>query len=286
MSEDFRSRELQPNDRGAIATLLGGASLADGLLIKRQFARFEDSPGWWYGTLTGEGQLQAVMAIEGHSGVLFAASEDAAHAMGKHMLRQQQMMAGHGSTRHELLGPWQAMTAFWRGFKAIDRQLKSDSARELLRSTASTKSPSRRVELRLAVEGDLRLVAEFTAMLAVEQQGHDPRRTRPDSHQRRCRNAIVEGRQLVASEAGERPVMVADVVDVDEQTALLERVFVPLPFRSRKRLVAGALALAAASAPVAGRRLLVFTDGEQLLAAAELAGFQSVARYRQIVMIG
>lgn len=286
MSEAFRSRELQPTDRDAIAIIVDLASRDDALLLKRHFANFEDFPGWWYGTFAAEGGLQAVMAIEGHTGHLYATSDEAAEAMGRAMLRQQQMLGGRGSTRHELIGPWAAMTAFWRGFKAIDRQLKSDVARVLISSTGSTQSPSRRVDLSLADEGDLRLVVEFSALLAVEQQGHDPRRTTPDSHKRRCRRAIAEGRQLVAREAGTRPLMVAEVLDLDADAALLEGVFVPLPFRSRKLLVAGALALAASSEPVAGRRLLLFAEDELLLVAAERAGFEQLARYRHIVMVG
>ncbi len=286
MTDNYRSRELHVEDRRAIGELLETGRLTQTMHVQRALDQGDDFKGWWYGALAPSGDLAAAMAIEGHTGHLYASDEDAAVAMGRAMLRQQQMMASRGATRHELNGPWQSLTAFWRSFQAIDRQLKSDIQRNLIRSTGSTSSPSRRVTISVADEGDLRLVSEFTALAAVEEKGYDPRKTTPDGHRRRCSRAIAEGRQLVVREAGARPVMVAEVVDIDESTAMLERLFVPLPFRGRKLLVGGALALAAGSEPVAGRRLLLFATGEQMMVAAERASFELIERYRQIVMLG
>jgi|ETNmetMinimDraft_26_1059896.scaffolds.fasta_scaffold35212_2 hypothetical protein len=286
MSETYRSRELHAADRDAIARLLAGGSTTDTLLIARALQGGDNFPGWWYGTVGPDGELAAAMAIDNHVGHLYAANDEAANAMGRAMLRQQQMLTSRGASRHELNGPWQALTAFWRSFQAIDRQLKADVSRELIRSTGSTSTRSRRISVNVADESDLRLVAEFTALACVEDKGFDPRKTTPDGHLRRCRRAIEGGRQLVAREAGVKPVMVAEVVQVDEATAMLERLFVPLPFRGRKLLVGGALALAAESAPVAGKRLLLFASGDAMMAAAEKAQYETVARYRQIVMLG
>ncbi len=286
MSETYRSRELHAEDRPAIARLLEQGLITETLAIRQALARGEDYPGWWYGTAGPDGELAAAMSIHKHVGDLYAADDDAAQSMGRSMLRQQQMLTSRGSGRHELNGPWQSMTAFWRSFQAIDRVLKSDITRELIRSTGSTTARSRRITLDVADESDLRLVSEFTALACVEANGFDPRKTTPDGHQRRCRRAISEGRQLVAREAGTKPVMVAEVVQVDDSMAMLERFFVPLPFRSRKILVGGALALAAHSEPVASKRLMVFATGEAMMAAAERAQFESVTRYRQIVMMG
>ena len=71
-----------------------------------------------------------------------------------------------------------------------------------------------------------------------------------------------------------------------EDTAFLERVHVPRPFRAMKRLVGGALRGAAASAPTGGRTVLFFAEEDGLADAATAAGFTLRATWRVVVMQG
>lgn len=286
MSQNYRCRELRPDDHRCLTDLMARLPGDESMLVRPAADRFSDFPGWWFGALDEDGELGAVMAVEGHSGVICARDDDAVRAMARTMLTQQQMIGSRGAQHHQLAASWRTMDVFWGIFEKIGRKVVGDTTRDLMQAGPQTASPSKRVEVGLADADDLRLVADYLGQRGVELRGFDPRKLTPEAHMTRCRQNIAEGRQLVARETGGRPFMVAEAIPFGEDQVLLDEVFVPLPMRGRARLVGGGLALAAATPPARGRRLLVMADGEQMVAAAERAGFERRARYRHISMVG
>ncbi len=281
----FATRELGPRDKRAVVDLLERVSNHESRLARSFVERFDEFDGWWMGAIRN-GEVEALMAIDGHAGILVSQDDDATRAMAHGMVRQQQMLVSRGSSRHQLSGTWRTLDLFWQIFQAVDRQVVCDKSRELMAATEETESPSRRVTVDLATTDDLRVVLEFTGQHSAEMYGLDPRRVSPESHRHECNAVIAAGRQLIARESGGRPVMVAEVVDIGPHEVLLERLHVPLPFRGRKRLVGGAMAAARGLEPCAEKRLLLFADDPQLVAAAERANFERMARYRLISMVG
>ena len=286
MSESpFTTRELDARDRHAITALVDRVSKDESRLARSFVDHFDDFDGWWMGAMR-HGQIEALMAIDGHAGTLVSQDDDATRALAHGMVRQQQMLVSRTSNRHQLSGTWRTLDLFWQIFQAIDRQVTCDKARELMTETEQTQSPSRRVTVELATVDDIQVVLEFTGEHSAEMYGVDPRRVSPESHHRQCAAVIDTGRQLIAREANGRPVMVAEAVDVGPNEVLLERLHVPLPFRGRKRLIGGAMASARELEPCSGKRLLLFADDPQIVAAAERAQFEPLARYRLISMVG
>jgi hypothetical protein len=67
---------------------------------------------------------------------------------------------------------------------------------------------------------------------------------------------------------------------------LLDHVYVPNAYRTRKRLIGGALFKLKYAPPVRDKELLFFADSETLKIAAETAGYVAKIPYRKIVTVG
>lgn len=283
----YISKELKPREMDSISDFLKNAPRYETLLMRGAHAamaagRFD---GWWYGCFAGGTDLRALMCVEGTTGNLWARDIDAIDAMATDLLKSQERYGSSQSHRHTLLGEEGVLTRFWATFHAIGRQVVNDRVRSLMGSGATLGKPSLRIALTCATPADLKLVSEFNAEQAVEAFGVDPRMAGREAHDRRCMAAIEAGRQLVARE-GPKPVMVCEVGALDEQTAMLDRIFVPKPFRSRKRMIAKALAAAAVLPEAAGKELIFFADSDELVEAATHGGFEARCRYRMVATRG
>ena len=118
-----------------------------------------------------------------------------------------------------------------------------------------------------------------------EDTGKDPRRTEPRGHQAFCTQAI-EGKRIIIGREESRPVFVAEIVQINDKMARLTNVFIPPAFRTRKRLIGGALYKTKFAPPVRDKELIYFAPSPQMVEAAQLAGYQEHRVYRSITTLG
>ena len=142
-----------------------------------------------------------------------------------------------------------------------------------------------RLDVRIGDATDLKLFVEFMADATLETRGFDPRRTGREAHERRCAQTLRDGAAVVARDASVA-VLVGELAQMGPQLTLLDPWFVPRAFRSRKRLIAQALAPIPDLAPLAGRSLMAFAEGADLSEAIALAGWQPLLSYRTVEMQG
>lgn len=125
--------------------------------------------------------------------------------------------------------------------------------------------------------------------LSGEREAHerhlDPRRAHPGAHRAACEAAIASGRQLVGWEE-DKPALIAELRPVDGEAVLVDRMWVPVAYRSRQRLVGGVLYHARQLPALAGRAVLLRAGDAGLAEAAKLAGFMPHRTYRHIVLRG
>lgn len=284
----YHCRELSESDAPRVERALANARVDDTLQLRRFAADPGGFGGWWYGCLDDDDAVRAVMAVQGHSGTLFGSDPEAVEAMATRMLATQRHRGGGTPHRHELFGPRHTLDPFWRIFQDIGRKVVHDA--EVTLHGADTPLPpvSKRASVTIATPADERIVTEFIAESVVTAGAPDPRRTAAAAHAEHCRRLIAEGRVLIGWEAGKRPVFLGEtgVVPGDPEVIWLERVFVPLPFRSRTRLIGGALAACTTVGEGAGRPIRFFAEHEPLRLAAQRAGFTASAAYRLVQMIG
>jgi hypothetical protein len=174
------------------------------------------------------------------------------------------------------------MGRFWEAFRHNGRKVVADRTATLYR--AAPAGPSR-LEVRSGDATDLKLFSEFLADAILETRGFDPRRTGREAHERRCAQVLRDGSGVVARDAGVA-VLVGELTPLGPQIAMLDPWLVPRAMRSRKRLVAQALAPLPGLAPAAGRQLYAFAEGAELGEAMALAGWQPVLSYRTVEMQG
>jgi hypothetical protein len=250
----------------------------------RLYVRDISAPGhWWFGAVSrGSTDLGAALQVEGTTATLIEGDADATVALGRGLLQHQRMIGQDHGGRHVVRGTAVAMARFWEAFQQIGRKVVAD--RTAVLHVAPAAGPTR-LDVRVGDAADLKLFSEFLADATLETRGFDPRRTGRESHERRCAQVLRDGLGVVARDAG-AAVLVGELVHLGPQVTLLEPWFVPRAFRSRKRLIAQALAPLPGLASVAGRELLAFADGAELNEAMALAGWQPRAAYRTVEMQG
>ncbi len=283
----YACRELKPNDRGRIERFIGAAPSNATLFIRPAVDGFESFGGWWYGALAHGTELEALMCIQHRVARIYGTDRDALRALGAALRKMQEITAGGGAHRHQLSGEASSVEPIWSALKDLKgRTLLSDRFRHLMAAGVPLeKSPSKRIRLGYATPQDLRTVYELTAERRLESMKIDPRRTNPAAHRARCEAAIKGKRQLVGRD-GDKPVFVAELKPVDDEQVLLDSVYVPPAFRSRKRLIGGALHLARKAPAARDKTLLVFADGDAMRAAAELANYELATTYRHVITVG
>jgi hypothetical protein len=281
----FGIRELRKSDFAHISKLVTDATLYNTALIQHLIDDVANFPGWLYGALEDGTELQAMMAIHDHSAVMYSDSDDAVEAMASHLLKSQRIIGGSRTNRHHIIGPAHVVGPFWVIFRALDRQLVSDVNRHLMASIPSDKSPSKRLKIGFAKESDLRTIFDFTAAYEMEMNGKDPRKVDGRAHHNRCLQAIKNGRQIMGREEG-RPVFTGEFRQLRPNTFLLDRVFIPPAFRTRRRLVGAALYKSKYAPAVRDKELLFFADTPSMVEAAQLGGFEQKVIYRSITTVG
>ncbi len=283
----YISKELKPRDFKHIGTFLADAPLYETLMMRGASRAMEDGgfDGWWYGCFEDGTDLRALMCIEGTTANLWGRDIDAIDQMANDLLKTQGGYTSAQSHRHTLLGETRSMDRFWATFHAIPRQLVSDRVRSLMGSGVAPGRTSPRITLDPATPADLALVSEFRAEYAVEAYGIDPRMGGREAHDQRCSRLIESGRQLIARE-GPRPILLCELAPMGEQMAMLDGIFVPKPFRARKRMIAKVLAAAREQPLAQGKELLFFADSKELVEAGEQGGFELRCRYRIVAMRG
>lgn len=288
MPPEFHVYELKPKKMmGAIESFVQRRPLYQTLKLRLAVAQGVDFDGWWYGAVR-DGEVEALMAISGHTATFHSAEGDASEALAARLLGDQKHNRSPETRRHQIMGDHRSMARFWPTFRAVDRQVTTDENWSLMGGGGTDgplESISKRMKLRAATMENHQLVYEFSAELSLERDGVDPRRSYPQAHAEAITAKIASGRQMVGFEK-EKPVLIGEFADVGPNMVQLQEVWVPLAFRTRKRLVGGALAQATALPENAGKEVLVMANSKTMVAAAERAGFEPRAQYRYISMLG
>ncbi|MCO4762954.1 MAG: hypothetical protein KC502_15670 [Myxococcales bacterium] len=244
---------------------------------------------WWFSASDGGGRVGAFAAISGTRASLYGDDEDAVEAMARTMLRSQHLHTSRESHRHVLFGPANVVNPFWRIFRDVGRQVVADRRPSLMCSGGEGKG-SRRMSFSTADSSDLKTCVAFLAEHSAEHDGVDPRKVAPQAFSRDVAARIAAGRLVigreVAKSGGERAMFVAEVGAMGEDVVMLRPMHVPMPFRSRKILVSGALLSATQQGPGAGKRVWVLVEGDALHLGAERAGYRDVLAWREVAMLG
>ncbi len=280
---DWTCRELGASEIGGILAACEHAPPTRTLHLRDALAA-PAAPGRWWFAAIGAGGVGAFAAVQGTRASLYGDDTDAVQAMARAMLRSQQLHASREAHRHVLFGPAEVLDPFWQIFRDVGRQVVADRNLDLVIGDGEGKG-SRRMELRVATAGDLALCVSFLGEHIAEVQGQDPRRMAPAAFERDVDAAIGQGRILVGTEGG-RAMFVAEAAPLTADTVMLVRIHVPLPYRSRKVLVGGALFAARSIGPGAAGTVWLFADGEMMQLAATRAGYRSAGRWREIAMLG
>ncbi len=284
MSDTWSCREYGRHELQGIAALVAHSPVESTFHVKPIVDDPVGNNAWFFAASHEDGRVGAFAAVVGTRANLLGFDDGAVDAMAMAMLKSQTIHTSREAHRHVLLGPATVVDRFWAIFQDVGRQVVGNRKLELMASGGEGKG-SRRLTLDLATHSDLPVLTVFAGDYGLERHGFDPRKVAPAALERQLTDAIDAGRLLVARESG-RAMFMAIVRDVDEETVLLDRVHVPVAYRGRKILVGGALFAAAASAPVAAKRVLVFIDGDLMQIGAARAGYTSLQSYREVAMLG
>jgi hypothetical protein len=283
MSGDWLCRELGEDDLGGVLNVAREAPLSQTVHLQAALDAPTGSGRWWFAAINNGG-VGAFAAVEGTRASLFATDTSAVEAMARAMLRSQLLHTSREAHRHVLFGEAAVVDPFWQIFVAVNRQVVADRRLQLMAGTEPGKGSSR-MELVVAKQAELPVCLLLLAEQATEEHGQDPRRTAPQAFERSVAEALAQGRLILGREGG-RPMFVAESVALDAGTALLRRVYVPVPYRSRKLLVGGALHAARELGAGSGRQVWAFVDGGPIHLAATRAGYGALGAWREIAMLG
>lgn len=278
-------QELGFRDRDRIKALLENAPAYEVLLMKRAAENMGDFTGGWFGALA-DGRLEAIACLESNTTVLWSANYEATNTMAQRMLSIQRKRPTSSTGTHQIVGEELIVGRFWEIFQHIRRTVVLDRRRDLLSVKEPDAPPRSGLTVSTATPKEIKLVYEFSGDQTVEQWGWDPRKISPEGHKERCEEVIAEGRQLIGRDRG-RPVFLAERTLIDDETVLLERLFVPRPFRRRKLVVSAVLA--GAKFVLENAKECVFfadNDDEAQKKALALTNLERKATYRVIVIRG
>jgi hypothetical protein len=275
-------RKLGRDDHDAIQKFIAEAPRYATILMRGPARDIDTFKGWWKGALMG-GIPEALLCVEGTTSHLYGANREAVEEMANNIVSLQKMGPASVPKTHQITGVSVSLDPFWGTLKALHHTLVHDRERDLMAATDPGKAPKSSVTVEPATQADFKLVYEFSADQTVAQWGWDPRRISPDSHQARCRRVIDDGRQLIGKDGG-RPVFLAELVPIDEDTVLLDRIFVPQGLRLRKRMASCLIGAVRASKKY-GNETLFFAEknDEKMGKALALTEFESKATYRLVV---
>jgi len=283
----YACRELKAAELPLVASLVERAPRDGALLLRLAGAHTEAFGGWYYGALADNRRLDAVMCVGAHGVHVLGDRRAALTVMAEAQLKAQGMGMPQASKQHELMGDGESFEPFWERFKGVkNRTLIADHTLPLMRAgELPEKAPSKRARLTVATARELRLVYELTGEREAHRRHIDPRRAHPHAHKAACERVVAAGRQLVGWEQ-DKPALVAELRPFGDDTVLIDGVWVPVAYRSRKRLVAGALYHALSLPALAGKRALLLAPDASIAEAAEKAGFEPYRSYRHVVLRG
>ncbi len=283
----YGCRELKATERPLVAGLVERVPRDAALLLRVAGAHREGFTGWYFGALEDNRRLAAVMCVGEHGVHVLGERRAALRAMAEAQVKLQGLNLGGPTKQHELLGDNESLGAFWEVFRGVKgRTLVADHLQPLLRADQlPDTAPSKRARVTVATASELRLVYELSGEREAHERHLDPRRTHPGAHRAACEATIAAGRQLVGWEE-DKPALVAELRPVDDHTTLLDRIWVPVAYRSRKRLVGGALYHARRLRGLADKDVLLLAADAAIAEAAELAGFIPHRTYRHVILRG
>ena len=276
------------DERDKIADFIERSPTYPTFLMHRPLEEFDSFGGWWFGVIVVETQeLRALACIENHSANMYAQSDDAAEEMGRIMLKQQSKAPRKVGVRHQIFGEKTTVDRFWQVFQNINRTVDIDALRGLFGATEPGERIKDTVSVSRATSADIKIVSEFAAGHAIDAWRIDPRRVSPQGHQANCMAVIESGRQLVARK-GNKPLCIAEIVPQTEGRVMIDKIYVPRPFRTFKKLAATALVMFTEVALEEGSEALLFANVDDAFSTsiAEMAGFESRMTYRSISMRG
>lgn len=282
------TRFLDDKDLDPLKAFIAKAPVYATVYIHRPLMDFESFPGWWYGAFNSEqnDQLEAIACVEGTTGHVVGLTREGLEAMGRDRLGSAAATGESDGHSHQLVGTAEALDVFWKMFSVRDnREVVVNSRRAMMGCTElAAGTLVRDIEVSIATEADFKMVSEYSAEQSLEQWGSDPRRRNKAAHEARVHTAIASGHQLTGRQ-GARPIFVAELVDLGEGMTLLDRVYIPRPFR-RRRLVTGALTASTGLALQDADEVLILfdEDNDYLSKACEKAGFSARDAYRVLVL--
>ncbi|TNF28439.1 MAG: hypothetical protein EP329_17895 [Deltaproteobacteria bacterium] len=283
----YACRELKAAELPLVASLVERVPRDGALLLRLAGAQTEAFGGWYFGALADNRRLDAVMCVGEHGVHVVGDHRAALVAMAETQLKLQGMSMPHATKQHELMGDAESFVPFWDRFRNVKgRTLIADHTLPLLRAgELPEKAPSKRAGVTVAGARDARLVYELTGEREAHVRHIDPRRTQPHAHKAACEATIAAGRQIIGWEQ-DKPALVAELRPFGEDTVVIDRIWVPVAYRSRARLVAGALYHALALPALVGKRVLLLAPDAGLAEAAEKAGFAPYRSYRHVILRG
>lgn len=278
-------RELAKSEFKEVQDFLKDADRYPTLLMRRAAANPDDFKGGWYAALMDR-RVEALLCMESGTTILYGANDEAIRTMAQRMLSVQRKRPRSASGTHQIIGEERGLGHFWDVFQQLGRTVVLDRRRDLLSVQEPNKPPKSTLVVGPAKPADFKLVYEFSADQTVDQWGWDPRRVSPEAHKNRVNAAIEQGRQLVGRDAG-RPVFLAERTSIEDETVLLERVYIPRPFR-RKKLLSSALLAGAKFALGKAKEVVFFADQDDtaMKKALALTNFEAKCTYRVLVLRG
>ncbi len=273
----YQCSEIGPKDHSKITALVTPAGHYEALMIRQAALAPSAHGGWWYGAWTA-GELHAVAWVLDSFANIHAINHESARALGDSMARAVGGRISTGGT-HQVFGPEDIIDTFWQTFKGVKRTLVADLRRELF-SLSQAPAPKEGYNAFAATAKESKTVEELCAEQMIEDWGVDPRRTAKQAHEAHCKMLIDEKRALLGQQKG-KIVFFGEKIPHDSGATLLERLYVPLPFR-RPRVLSGILSHLAALTLKDTKELLSFVDlsKEVWVEAFKSVDFTSKGRFR------
>lgn len=278
-------RELAKSEFKEVQDFLRDAPRYPTLLMRRAAAFPDEFKGGWYAALMDR-RVEALCCMESGTTIMYGSNNEAIRTMAQRMLSVQRKRPRTASGTHQIIGEEIGLGQFWDIFQHLGRTVVLDRRRDLLSVQDPDKPAKSTLVVGPAKPADFKLVYEFSADQTVDQWGWDPRRISPEAHKNRVTAVMEEGRQLIGRDAG-RPVFLAERTSIEDETVLLERVYIPRPFR-RQKLLSSALLAAARFALGKAKEVVFFADQNDaaMKKALALTNFEAKCIYRVLILRG
>ncbi|HEX8291068.1 MAG TPA: GNAT family N-acetyltransferase [Pyrinomonadaceae bacterium] len=183
--------------------------------------------GAFYACRDERGRLEGV-ALVGHATLFEARTPRALRAFARAAQTRPNV--------HMVLGETEAVSEFWRHYRAAGQPLRLACRELLFQLDRGGSAPAAGADegLRLATPEDLPLVMPAQALMVEDESGINPLLSDPEGFRRRCERRIERGRTWVVTEGG-RLVFKAEIHAETDAVVYLEGVHVAPWARGRGR---------------------------------------------------